>query len=164
MAAYLTLDEFKALAPLPAEYIDAVEVCSAGYTELQLSYESAYIDSLLSKRYAVPFDPTKPYPLILKRWLSALVSLQIWLRRGLDATQQDAEIYIEAAKQARLDLTAAANAQDGLFELPLRGDLPGIGTVRPKPTSYSETSPFLSQRIQATRGREEDANGHGTRR
>jgi hypothetical protein len=165
MAAYLTVDEFKMRARLPPEYVDNVETCSRGFVQLTLELESSYIDGLLAKRYAVPFDPNLPAPLCVQRWLVDLVSLQVWLRRGLDATQMDADIYVAAAEQARKDLAEAA--KDGFWELPLRVDTSMNevnGIKRPKVHSYSETSPFLGQRIQRTRGREEDGNGRGTRR
>lgn len=162
--AYLTLTEFKAMARLPASYVDEVEATAPGFTALQLDLESAHIDSKLSKRYAVPFDPVSKAPLIVKRWLVDLVSVQLWLRRGLDGTQLDAQVYIDAAEQARKDLLDAADAKDGLIELPLRSDaLTTSGISKPRLRSYSETSPFVGQRIQRQRGREEDANGTGTK-
>lgn len=149
------------MARLPSEIVDVIETSSPGFTELQLELESAYIDSLLSKRYLVPFVLSAP--LVVMRWLVDLVSLQVWLKRGFDGTQVDAQIYIDAATHAREDLRQAADAKDGLFELPLRADVPSAGG---KPTihSYSETSPFLGQRIQRVRGRAEDYQGTGTRR
>jgi len=167
MAAYLTVEEFKMRARLPPEYVDYVETCSRGFVQLTLELESAYIDGRLSKRYAVPFDPNLPAPLCVQRWLVDLVSLQVWLRRGLDATQMDADIYVNAAEAARNDLKEAADGDKGLWDLPLRVDALTPDTVsgirKPKVRSYSETSPFVGQRIQRTRGREEDGNGRGTR-
>lgn len=164
--AYLTYDEFKARARLPPEYIDGVSACSRDFVTLTLELESAYIDGRLFKRYAVPFDPNLPAPLCVQRWLVDLVSLQVWLRRGMDATQMDADLYAKAAEQARLDLKEAADSDTGLWDLPLRVDTTTENTVsgikKPKLRSYSETSPFVGQRIQRTRGREEDRNGRGT--
>lgn len=163
---YLTLAEFRAMARLPAEYIDAVELAASGYTGLQLQLETAYIDSILAKRYLTPFltNGLPNAPLVVRRWLVDLVTLQVWLKRGLDATQQDAEIYLESARLAKEELQAAANAQDGLYELPLRADNQNLGTAKPRVHSYHETSPFLRARLQRCQGREEERQGRGTRR
>jgi hypothetical protein len=161
--AYLATARFKAMARIPQDYVDAVEMASPGWTQLQLDLESAYLDSLLAKRYVVPFHPVNT-PLIILRWLVDLVSIQVLKKRGFDATQLDAEQYVADAVNARKDLGEAANSETGLFELPLRSDSPLSGISKSRVKSYSETSPFLGQRLQRARGRDEDVNGTGTRR
>jgi hypothetical protein len=162
MAGYLTLEQFKLQATLPSEFIDQLETEQPGFTQTQLDLESSRIDARLRKRYQAPFaDPT---PLIVQDWLSKIVTLTVWLRRGTRDTDQAIGLAEKQSQQAFDEIKEAADAEKGLFDLPLRQDTLVSGITRPKVRSYSETSPFLSQRNQALVGRQEDRDGQGTRR
>lgn len=162
MGQYLTVAELKLRALVPPEYVDALEIASAGFIDAQLQLESAYIDSRLRKRYDAPFS--SPYPVAVQRWLVARVQVTVYLRRGVDAT--DAQ-YIEIQKRydkAESELEEAANAKDGLFDLPLRANTTTTGISKGSPRAYSESSPFVWKDQQACNGKREDAQGRGTRR
>lgn len=160
MTAYLTRAAFKLLTVMPAIDVDALETEASGWVDAQLALISARIDSRLRKRYAVPF--TAPAPTAVTDWLARLVTLQCYLRRGVDST--DAQfVQIKAdADAATAELKEAADAKEGLFELPLRADTDANGVTRGGPLAYSEQSPYVWTSQQGTTGREEDANGSGT--
>jgi phage gp36-like protein len=121
---------------------------------------SAYIDSRLAKRYAAPFEA--PYPIAVTRWLTDLVTLRCWRKRGVVSTDEQMIDYRAAADAAMRELTEAANSNEGLFDLPLRADTDASGIVRAFPQSYSEQSPYVWYDIQADIGHDEDSAGEGT--
>lgn len=148
--AYLDLNTFKLLTLAPSTYVDEMETEQAGWMGAQLDYWSAWIDSRLSKRYNVPFS--SPPPLAVKMWLARIVTLQLYLKRGVDATDNQYVDIREADKIARDEIKEAADAVGGLFDLPLRSDTTATGITKPAPQFYSEGSPYTwtdLQKIQA---------------
>jgi hypothetical protein len=160
MTAYLTVSEFKVLTVMPSEFVDAIETVTPGWTAAQLALESARMDSRLSKRYAVPF--VAPIPAAVQGWLSAIVTVRAYMKRGFDPTDQQALEYKAQADAAIADLKEAADSNDGLFDLPLRADTTATGIAKGGPRSYSETSPYVFADRQVAVGRNEDAAGGGT--
>ena len=159
MAIYLDLTSFKALSTMPSGIVDDVESVSSGWVLGQLGYWSAWIDSRLGKRYAVPFS--SPYPVAVTGWLARIVTLQVWLKRGIDATDEQFLEIKSDANAARDEIKAAANSNVGLFDLPERADVSTSGISRGGPLSYSESSPYVWADRQRRIGREEDRNGGG---
>jgi len=147
---------------MPPEFVDELEARSPGFIDVNLTEHSAYIDMLLGKRYVVPFQA--PYPIAVTRWLTAMTTLDAWLRRGIAATDQEAEVFRGQYDVALSELKQAANATDGLFELQLRQDTNASGISKQYPRSYTENSPFVWKVVQVDRGRRQDMFGKGWRR
>lgn len=160
MAAYLDLAGFKLASVAADESIDEVEARYPGFVEKQLALVSQWIDARLRKRYAAPF--AAPYPLTVIDWLAAIVTYRAMRKRGIDATDAQAETYKEDHDTAKAEVLEAANSVEGLFELPLRADTTGSGVTAPEVLSYSEASPYVAFDVQAAAARDEDANGIGT--
>lgn len=161
MASYLTLIEFTSLTTLPAAHIDELEDVAAGFLDGQLEVYSSRIDAQLRKRYAAPFS--SPYPVMVRLWLARLVTVPAWLKRGVDATDEQFQEIVKDRDAAILEIEAAANSVDGLYDLPL---LPSnaSGISRGGPRSYSEASPYVAYDVQRDTSVNEDQNGTGTRR
>lgn len=160
MTTYLDLDGFKALTVLPSEYADAIEDLSPGWIDAQLAQWSAHIDTRLRKRYAVPFEA--PYPYAVTSWLTSIVTVRCYLRRGVDPNDlQFAEIKADCDR-AMAELKEAADSVTGLFDLPLRQDTTTNGISKGGTIGYSESSPYAWMDGQASTGRDEDRNGRGT--
>jgi phage gp36-like protein len=162
MPQYLTMSEFRERTRVPPEFIDELEARSPGFIDANLSDQSAYVDALLGKRYVVPF--VAPYPIAVMRWLTALTTLDVWLRRGVAATDVEMEIFRAQYDTAVAELKEAANSRDGLFELPQRQDTSAAGIAKQYPKTYTENSPFVWKRVQVCAGRRQDINGRGDRR
>lgn len=160
MSSYLTLDTFKSLSVMPTEAIDQVERKAPGWIDSQLEYWSSFVDARLAKRYAVPF--TSPYPVAVLGWLTRIVTMQCYLRRGVDADDLQFQEIKASADEARADLKEAADSEVGLFDLPLRADTTVTGVSKGGPFGYSEQSPYVRQDIQAATARNEDMNGSGS--
>lgn len=157
---YITVERFKDLTTLPAEYVDELEVLRAGWLAAQIDAESAWIDARLGKRYATPFDPISP-PVMVERWVAWLVTMNAWSRRGYDPNTADIQPTLDGFKQAKEEIKEAADAVDGLFELPLRSDTTAQGISRGGPRTYSEASPYVAFDDQSCNGRYEDTMGQG---
>ena len=158
--AYLDKDTFANLTVMPPEYVDALESVYPGWLDAQLEAESSWMDALLRKRYGVPFQ--EPVPPVIRLWLARIVTLSAYIKRGVDATDEQYQDVRTAALDAKKELQEAANGNTGLFDLPLRADTTKSGVVRAGPFGYSEQSPYVWGSGQRRIGREEDRNGGGT--
>lgn len=157
---YLTVAEFKDLSTMPAERVDELEAIAPAFLAAKLAAKSRWIDSRLAKRYAVPFSA--PYPEAVQDWLARIVTPLAHVRLGVPATDEQVVTVLEAATTAEAEVLEAAEAEKGLFDLPLRADATSSGISKGAPYVYSERSPTLWTHTQARRGREERRNGRGT--
>lgn len=162
MAAYLDLAAFRLRTLMPQVDIDTVEAETVGFTLARLTTWSAKIDTRLRKRYAVPFDSTKPYPEALLEWLTKIVTFELYLKRGVDPADQSIAMYRADKEQAEAEVKEAADSKDGLFDLPLLDSKDATAITKGAPLFYSETSPYVSTTLQREIGRDEDRNGSGT--
>ena len=160
MASYLTVDRFKQCSVIPSAYIDLIETGSPGWTLTQLELESARLDARLSKRYAVPF--AAPVPPVVESWIAKIVTVSAYVKRGFDPTDPQGQMYVGDRDVALSEIKEAADAENGLFDLPLRADTTASGIVKAGPRGYSEQSPYSFTDTQANVGRQEDENGGGT--
>ena len=159
MAAYLTLDEFKLRTTMPPEYVTAIENIQPGWTLAQLEQASRWIDSRLRKRYAAPFTTA---PESVKSWLTRLVTVRCFVRRGVDPTDQQFDQVREDATKAEQEIREAADGNVGLFDLPLLDSEKTTGISLGGPMVYSESSPYVWTDVQRERGRPEDSWRRGT--
>lgn len=158
--AYLTLDRFKVLALIPAGWIDEVEAMGPGFTAAQLDVGSDFIDAQLRKRYAAPF--AAPVPGIVEQWLARLVTPDVMVKRGVNATDEQFSYMVTRASEAKAEIQQAADSDKGLYDLPLRDDLTASGISAGSPRAYSEQSPYVYQDAQSQIGRGEDQARRGS--
>lgn len=162
MSQYLTVVEYRLLTLLPVNVIDEVEARTAGWLDAQLRIVSSRFDARLTKRYAAPFVAT-PYPTVITEWLAHIVDWRAYLKRGVNSLDTEAAEYKQQHDTALTELQEAANSETGLFELPLRQDVPGAsGVSKGGPQGYSEASPYVWMDEQADVGHQEDQQGSGT--
>lgn len=163
--AYLDRDAFAARTDLPPEYLDAIEDRTPGWLDVQLEQWSRWIDARLVKRYAVPF--ADPAPEIVKLWLSTIVTFRALLKRGVDPSDLDVDLLREDYERVvgtadrPGEIKEAADAEKGLFELPLRQNTVATGISKGAPRQYSEQSPYAWRDAQGAVGRSEDRSRRG---
>lgn len=128
---------------------------TVNFVTKRIATHQSWIESRLMKRYLAPF--AAPVPQIVIGWLVALVTLDVFSKRGFNpGSAQDEEAIIGRAQRARDEIKEAADSKDGLFDLPVRQDLPGTSAVtRGGPLSYSEASPYTWTDKQAELARNE---------
>ena len=115
--AYLDKDAFANLTVMPSARVDALESVAPDWIDAQLAQESAWIDSRLRKRYAVPF--TEPVPAAVQGWLARIVTVRCYLKGGVDSLDSQFEEIKADAEAARAEVLEAANSSVGLFDLDL---------------------------------------------
>ena len=165
MTIYLDFDGFRDLTTVPASFVDDVEKVSPGWVDKQLEYWARWIDSRLRKRYASPFaawNDAPPTPASVQGWLARIVTLRVWLKRGVDPNDRQFEVINQDSIDAMAEVLEAANSNEGWFDLPLRTDQDGSAIARGNPRVYSEQSPFVWTDVQRDVGRNEDGNGFGS--
>lgn len=170
MSRYLSLERFTELTVMPSPDVAQLEALEGGWIQRRLDRHGARIEARLGKRYAVPFGgaPSSDgvrtnVPLVLEDWLTALVTLDAYAKRGFNpSSEMDKAAIVDPAARAEKEITEAADSEKGLFELPLVSTTTAEGVTRGGPLGYTETSPYVSTDQQLERGRAEDALGVGT--
>lgn len=137
---YLSVAEFKIRTVMPQQDVDTLELSEPGFLQQTLDDWSEEIDTRLSKRYDVPFKA--PYPKTIIRWLVTIVTPIAYEKRGWNP-QTDGATIREDAKTAKDEIKEAAEAEKGLFELPLISDSSKSGVTKGGPYGYSEASPYV---------------------
>jgi hypothetical protein len=118
------------------------------------------MNSQLTKRYDVPFSD--PPPEVVQRWLARIVTVSAYLKRGFDPTDRQGQMYVAQRDEAVKEIHEAADAEKGLFGLPLRADTTASGVSKGFPKGYSEQGPYVWADQQRRTGRNEDESGGGT--
>lgn len=155
--AYVDLDYVCLVSPIREDAARSYDADHPNSFAAIAEAVSRMFDARLAKRYATPFDTTKP-PEALRFHVGNVVAYQLWLKIGYDpGSQQDSNIK-EARDEALAWLKDAADSVEGLVELPRREDATktdAIAVSRSKPLAYSEATPFEWTRRQAERVRGE---------
>lgn len=126
------------------------------FAEMKIESNSEWIEDLLRKRYDVAAIAARP-PRIVKEWCEARTTRDCYVRRGVNpGSGQDKELF-DRAERAETQVREAADAKDGLFELPLISGQDPDAVVKGAPLGYSEESPYRWTDIEACAGRAEDA-------
>lgn len=160
MAPYLDIAGFKVLSTMPVERIDELEAIAPGFLAAKLAAKSRWIDARLTKRYAVPF--AEPCPDTVKDWLARIVTPVAHVRLGVPATDEQFVVVQKDAEDAEAEVLEAAEAERGLFELPLREDTTASGVSKGGPLGYSEQSPYVWTDVQREIATAEDSHRRGT--
>jgi len=150
--SYLDLDGFKSRSIIPSADIDQLESLETGWLQFKLDERSSWLDSQLAKRYAVPFgdlgNPRTNVPPMILAWLTALVTLDAYDKRGWNPSVAQADRVIARAEKSESEIALAANSVSGLYELPLRADSDESAVTRGSPLAYSEASPYRWMSVQ----------------
>jgi hypothetical protein len=124
---------------MPAADVDAIESAEPGWILQQLADGSAAMITRLDKRYG-PW--VLPYPVAILRWLTVLVTVRCYYKRGVNPSDAQFELVKDEAAEAKAELKEAADSEVGLFELPRRQDTTDAGIVKGGPFVHAEASPY----------------------
>jgi len=155
--ALINAAAFANYSTMPQAFVDELP---AGWLDAQLDLYTAKVYARLTKRYATPF--ASPPPIVACGWLAAIVTHKAYLRRGVDPNDLQMVDIKADADAAWAEIKEAADAVEGLFELPLRADTTASGVSKGAPFVYSEQSPYVGFDRKGDTGRSEDANRGGT--
>jgi hypothetical protein len=147
--AYLTPEQFFELTLVPQDRLDALQARYPRFLEAQLEGKSGVIDSLLRKRYVAPF--VAPYPEPVKQWLWRMLDPIVYLKIGVDASDEQISEIIADGQRVLVELKEAADAKEGLYDLPLRADTTTSGISKPTVLTQSDPTPYVGILTQAQR-------------
>jgi hypothetical protein len=154
----LDLAGFTALTIMPSSDVATLESLEPGFLVARIAYWQGYIEVRLTKRYVVPF--AAPVPPVVQGWLSDIVTVDAYNKRGRNAADPAIEDLKAERTRALAEIKEAADSKEGLFDLPLRADLPTSAITRGGPLGYAEQSPYTAMTLQGIDGRAEDeSNG-----
>ncbi len=148
---------FRLRSDMPSDDIDLLEAREQGYLDATIVGARADVYARLRKRYDVTFPQGEPE--VVWRWLAKIVTPDAYRKRGMNPS--DASIALLEADRTRAyeQIKEAADAEQGLYDLPLLADKAGSAITRGAPRGYAEQSPYSAKRRQVDAGRSEDRNG-----
>lgn len=152
MAQYGTVDTVRDFGVMLPEDVDALDRRYPGLVLRRLEMASAHIDARLPKRYATPFET--PYPHKVIEWGAVITSYRMLLDiQGVNPESSQHVSAKERYDETIAEIREAADAKDGLFELPLRQEDPrGASAINAGgPLGYSEASPYSWMDVQRDR-------------
>lgn len=152
---YLDLAAWRLRTMMDPSRVAALEAKRPGFILLRLVGTTSKINARLSKRYAVPF--VAPAPEIVNQWLTDLVTLDAEKALGFIPSSDQDQTIVDDATKAEAEIKEAADAEKGLFDLPLNEGASPVQTsavARGGPLSYSEPGPYEWTTLQR-----EAANG-----
>lgn len=158
--AYLDRDAFANRTTMPQEFINELHASAPLWFDAQFAMIESKINAKLRKRYGAPF--AAPVPETVLAWETDIITFRAYQRRGVDPTDAQMVDVKNAHDAAWREVDEAANAETGLFDLPLRENTTESGIVKTSTLAYSEKSPFVAFDDQVDVGRNEDANRGGT--
>lgn len=104
------------------------------------------------------YTAATPVPEVILRWVTDITTPRVYERRGSNpANDSMLAKMLEREATALKEIREAADAKDGLFDLPLNVDVGGSGISAPTVRLCSQASPFSWMDTQRERGRREDA-------
>jgi len=142
MAGYWDVDYLRTMGSVPGPVLAEFDEANPGRLLAIIESISRLMDSYLFKRYATPF--AAPYPEVVKFHGTQIMSYQLRIIIGFDPGSQQDDQIVKARDAAFAWLEQAANARDGLVELPKREPDPGkqdtSGVARRKARAFSFAS------------------------
>lgn len=139
MAGYFDVDYLSTMGSVPGTVLAEFETTYPGRLDKMIEAISRLMDSHLFKRYATPFQT--PVPEVVKFHGAQILSHQLRVIIGFDPGSRQDEQIVDARNAAFTWLEQAANARDGLVELPRREPEPGqkdvSGVARRKARAFS---------------------------
>ncbi len=149
----MTVAEFTLRTVMPAEDVAYLESAYAGFLAARLAANTSRIYARLRKRYAVPF--AAPVPEAALDWLTKITTVEAYQKRGWNTSDEQSKDIAVAAATAFEEIKEAADAEEGLFDLPLRENTTTEGISKGGPQAYAEASPYdwVDAQREAIRGR-----------
>jgi hypothetical protein len=137
--------DFRTRTVMPDEDVDALWVSRPGFLEAAIQGALANITARLRKRYKTPFTAaggSNPRPEIVVVWQTKIVTPEAYRARGYNPADDQLKVLDEDRKQAFEEIKEAADAVDGLYDLPLLETEDASGIVKGAPLSSSDASPY----------------------
>lgn len=141
---------------MPASDIANLDSNEPGFIDAMIAVRTSEIHSRVGKRYVRPF--ADPIPTVVLGWLGALVTVDMYLKRGTNPQDETLALIKELKDLATSQMKEAADAVEGLFDLPLNDDADPTAITKGEPLSSGDPSPYSWMDRQAAA-----RDGFGTR-
>lgn len=138
--------DFRTRTIMPDEDVDAIWAARSGFLEAALAGALADIYARLRKRYRVPFAVV---PEIVVAWQVKIVTPEAYRARGFNPSDPTLEGADADRTRVYEQIKEAADAKDGLYDLPLLDSGDASAISKAGPLSYSEASPYSWTDVQS---------------
>jgi hypothetical protein len=120
-----------------------------------------FVGSMGNYTTAYSYAAATAVPETLLRWLTLMVSLDVWKRHGTNTADPQFSALADDVKVAKAELEEAANSNTGLWDLPVSEDQ-GSAIDTGGPFGFSDSSPYAWTDRQVVLGTRQDAqDGYG---
>jgi hypothetical protein len=132
---------------MPTADIDDLNTKESGWIVGKAASLQGFIDARLRKRCPVPFD--SPVPDAVLNWLGALLDPEMYLKAGVNPSDQQQIRIDERRARAEAALAEAADGNIGKYDLPARQDTTDTAMTEPATLGYAEQSAFTGKHKQS---------------
>lgn len=137
--------DFRTRTIMPEQDVDQLWAERPGYLEAAVAGALADITARLRKRYKTPFtdvNGVNPRPEIVVVWQTKIVTPEAYRARGYNPQDPTMEWSEKDRDRAYEQIKEAADAEGGLYDIPLRESVDTSGIVKGAPQASSEASPY----------------------
>jgi hypothetical protein len=136
---YLTFATWKARSRWGSDDCNDIYAREPDKVDNALADVTEWINARLRKRYDEAQLPTNR---TILGWCRDIVDFEVFLFKGGNPSSMQDGLYKEKHDTAKAEILEAANAENGLFDLPLKQNVRDTGIAKGGPLVYSEASPY----------------------
>ncbi len=137
--------DFRTRTIMPDHDVDELWGLRSGYLEAACAGALADIVARLRKRYRTPFTDasgSNPRPEIVVAWQTKIVTPEAYRARGYNPADPQMEWAEKDRDRTYEQIKEAADAENGLYDIPLLVTQDPTGIVKGGPLGYAEPSPY----------------------
>lgn len=144
--------DFRNRTQMPDEDVDALWESRPGFLEAKIRGARANIYGRLRKRYVTPMDPE---PEIVVTWIARFVTPDAYIARGYNPQDTTMSSLLDDRALALAEVKEAADAEGGLYDLPLLDGGDASAIAKAGPLGSSDPSPYdwVDRQSEALYGR-----------
>ena len=137
--------DFRTRTIMPEQDVDQLWAARPGWFEATVASALADITARLRKRYRTPFTAaggSNPRPEIVVMWQAKIITPEAYRARGYNPQDPTMEWSEKDRDRAYEQIKEAADAETGLYDIPLLETVDTTGIVKGGPLGSSEASPY----------------------
>jgi hypothetical protein len=136
---YLTFATWKARSRWSSADCDDIYAREQDKVDNALADVTEWINARLRKRYDEAQLPTNR---TILGWCRDIVDLEVFIIRGGNPSSAQDSLWVSKHDTAKAEIKEAADAKEGLFDLPLKQDSTSTGIAKGAPLGQAQAGPY----------------------